>query len=646
MDITVFETPVITMNSTEESAPGANDGSASANVTGGTIPYNYTWNTGGTTQTISNLSAGTYSVTVTDNNGCTATDSVTVNICAIDFTANLTTIVIGGSVDFTDISTDLTIYSWEWTFEEGTPASSSLQNPSDIVYDSLGTFDVKMVVENATGTDSVIKPNYITVVDSGSGSPPVANFISDYTIIPVFGSVNFINQSSANTVLWKWIFQGGIPGSSTEQHPANIVYNTAGTHTVTLIAINAYGSDTLTKTEYITVYSSPGSEPLLADFTASSTAVLLGSCIYFTDLTVGSFPTSWQWNFDCLGTGSVTPSTSNTQHLYGICFNSPGMYTVSLTVSNASGNYSSSKINYIYVSPVPLEHYCYEDHPITNLEGESSSYRNLSSPWSGYLPGHASNSVGNVTAYADLFDNNTYSDIPFFPNEIQQLVVPVALPTSSASENSIVKFIVWHCNVYGLPGQILGYKEVPLDDFVGHTGVYHSIDFFPPVTVDGAFFVGFEIYYDYSGDNFVSFMANDRGAGGKNTLLVKHNGIWKTATEVFNVHTSLDIFAKSCIHIIGIDEIKTDENAPETSVLLFPNPSNDVVNIQFGEMDVTNRRIEFRVFDIMGKLIDIQSEQLSSNHFQLDFTNSHSGLYFIRICMNNSVITRKVSIIK
>lgn len=58
---------------------GNSDGSASANVTGGTPPYTYNWSNGETNQTIQNLQAGTYNLTVTDNNNCTVNQSVTIN---------------------------------------------------------------------------------------------------------------------------------------------------------------------------------------------------------------------------------------------------------------------------------------------------------------------------------------------------------------------------------------------------------------------------------------------------------------------------------------------------------------------------------------------------------------------------------------
>ncbi|MEZ4778799.1 MAG: Ig-like domain-containing protein [Flavobacteriaceae bacterium] len=70
----------VTATATDESGPTTGDGTATANASGGTPPYTYLWNPGGqTTQTITGLSAGVYTVTVTDAHGCTDTATVTVN---------------------------------------------------------------------------------------------------------------------------------------------------------------------------------------------------------------------------------------------------------------------------------------------------------------------------------------------------------------------------------------------------------------------------------------------------------------------------------------------------------------------------------------------------------------------------------------
>lgn len=63
---------------TNVSCLGGNDGSATASGSGGTGPYTFAWSSGANTATASNLTAGTYTVTVSDNNGCDDTEQVTI----------------------------------------------------------------------------------------------------------------------------------------------------------------------------------------------------------------------------------------------------------------------------------------------------------------------------------------------------------------------------------------------------------------------------------------------------------------------------------------------------------------------------------------------------------------------------------------
>ena len=76
--VIVFPNPMVTINKNDAKC-GISNGSATANPSGGTSPYSYNWSNGSTTQSISNLSAGNYGVTVTDSKGCTATASTTIN---------------------------------------------------------------------------------------------------------------------------------------------------------------------------------------------------------------------------------------------------------------------------------------------------------------------------------------------------------------------------------------------------------------------------------------------------------------------------------------------------------------------------------------------------------------------------------------
>ncbi|MCB9227922.1 MAG: gliding motility-associated C-terminal domain-containing protein [Chitinophagales bacterium] len=73
---------------------GANDGSVDISVAGGTPPYNFSWNTTATTEDIEDLSAGTYTIVVTDQNGCTATISQTI----------AEPVALAGSITTTDVA--------------------------------------------------------------------------------------------------------------------------------------------------------------------------------------------------------------------------------------------------------------------------------------------------------------------------------------------------------------------------------------------------------------------------------------------------------------------------------------------------------------------------------------------------------------
>jgi len=69
----------VTITSTDVSCFGYSDGTATATVSGGTPAYLYQWSTGDATVTIQNLIAGSYNLTVTDNDNCTASATAIIN---------------------------------------------------------------------------------------------------------------------------------------------------------------------------------------------------------------------------------------------------------------------------------------------------------------------------------------------------------------------------------------------------------------------------------------------------------------------------------------------------------------------------------------------------------------------------------------
>lgn len=104
---------------------GANNGAATANVSGGTPPYLFNWSTTDVTQTINSLVAGTYYVTITDLAGCSKVDSTTIAAPAqqLQVLMSQTNISCNGADDgeaFTTVQGGLAPYTYQWSTGETT----------------------------------------------------------------------------------------------------------------------------------------------------------------------------------------------------------------------------------------------------------------------------------------------------------------------------------------------------------------------------------------------------------------------------------------------------------------------------------------------------------------------------------------------
>jgi PKD repeat protein len=107
---------------------------------------------------------------------------------------------------------------------------------------------VRAVLTGSNGTSFTQPFGFTTTV----AAPPVADFTANQTTVIFGGTVNFTDASTNGATSWAWTFEGGVPGTSTVENPS-VVYPNIGTYQVSLTATNQYGSDTETKTGYITV---------------------------------------------------------------------------------------------------------------------------------------------------------------------------------------------------------------------------------------------------------------------------------------------------------------------------------------------------------------------------------------------------------
>ena len=238
--------------------------------------------------------------------------------------ASDTSICIGQAVNFTDNSTGNPT-SWSWTFPGGTPASATTQNVSGVTWASAGTYTVALTATNANGSSNA------TLVVTVNPSPNIIVTASPSTIC--VGQNSTLNASGASTYLWN---PGAMTGSS-------VIVSPGVTTTYTVTGTSAAGC---TNSAQVTVIVQPCSVPQV-DFMASDTSICIGDCISFTDLSTNS-PTSWSWTFN----GSSTPSSS-VQNPSNICYPAAGTYAVTLVATNANGNGTLTKTNYITVNPAP-----------------------------------------------------------------------------------------------------------------------------------------------------------------------------------------------------------------------------------------------------------------------------------------------------
>jgi len=166
---------------------------------------------------------------------------------------------------------------------------------------------------------------------------PVANFSGRPTSGSAPLTVRFTDSSTNGPTSWNWNFGDGSTINATIQHPVHTFVN-AGTYTVSLNATNAGGSNTTTRTNYITVIV----QAPVSNFTANVTIGLSPRTILFTDLSTGA-PTQWNWSFG----DNETSTVQHPVHTYRLV----GNHTVMLTTSNAGGTNVSVKNRYITIYP-------------------------------------------------------------------------------------------------------------------------------------------------------------------------------------------------------------------------------------------------------------------------------------------------------
>ena len=330
---------------------------AFTNTSSGATMYNWSFGDGDTSTMANPVHVynadGTYTVTLISTNPCgsdTVSSTVTiVTVPSAGFTATPTSGCGPLTVQFSNTSS-ANATNFDWDFPGGTPSSSTEENPS-VTYDTPGSYTVTLTVSNSAGSNTATQTSYITV-----NAGPSAGFTSSTN-----GFTATFTNTSTNSTSYSWDF--GDSNSSTEQDPEH-TYDVDGTYTVVLTATNACGTNTFTQTVVIIT-------PPTAGFTAAPTSGCGPLTVQFTN-TSSANATTFNWDFP-----GGTPSSS-TEENPSVTYDTPGTYSVTLTVSNPAGSNSATQTSYITVDAGPSAGFTSTTNSFTasftNTSTNSTSY--------------------------------------------------------------------------------------------------------------------------------------------------------------------------------------------------------------------------------------------------------------------------------
>ena len=214
---------------------GLSDGSASAIVSGGTSPYTYSWSTGAPTNSISNLSAGNYSVTISDAANCTITANFTIEHApVVNITANTTSTCEGIPITFfatQQLGGNNPQYQWQ---VNGINAGT---NTGGFVDSTLNNGDVVTVILTSNDTCVLINTdtsNAITINITSAQQPVITQNGNQLTTI-----------SASHH---QWFFNGSpLPGDTTQ------TINISATGGYNVIITDSNGCQAVSDTFYISV---------------------------------------------------------------------------------------------------------------------------------------------------------------------------------------------------------------------------------------------------------------------------------------------------------------------------------------------------------------------------------------------------------
>lgn len=341
----------------------------------------------------------TITYTFTTAGGCTGTINNTIEVYprpTASFTASGNNgACLGQTVTLTNTSTvpSGTITTWNWNLGDGNTPTYNNGNPFAVNYAAANTYNVQLVTVSDRGCFS--EPFSQTVRISPL---PVADFTVPTGICMPGGNATFNNLSavSDNSALsYVWNFGDG--NTSTSTNPSH-VYAVSGNYNVTLVSTSAFGC-----VHQVTKVMNSFFDKPVAAFTVSPQELCQGADNVFSDGSSAPNSTvqSWAWNF---ADGSNSTVASPTKR-----FNTPGVYNVSLVVTNAVGCVSDPFVLPVTVHLQPVidagQSYVLPQGTVLQLNATANS-STLTFNWS---PGFGLSSTSVLNPTLTALQDQTYT---------------------------------------------------------------------------------------------------------------------------------------------------------------------------------------------------------------------------------------------
>lgn len=275
------------------------------------------------------VDGGNYSVVVTDGNGCSAPNFITVSIVPLPtpFAGSNTPVC---EEDNLLLSLSQPYASYIWTGPNSFTSNSQNPSISGVTVASTGTYSVT-VTDNNGCIGSTTTPAIVNPLPNGVFAPVTAK------CAPLCDTLVFIPQPGSNIVAYSWDLGPGLP--SVNNDSIAHCYNGFGVYDVSITIMDSRScNNTITQNGLVTVFENP-----VADFTYSPNPItVFEPTATFYDYSSGPPAQSHSWQF-----GDPSLGSSN---LYSPTFTFPdvGVYDVSLFITTAQGCTST------VVKPVPV----------------------------------------------------------------------------------------------------------------------------------------------------------------------------------------------------------------------------------------------------------------------------------------------------